>query len=57
LVIVATTWRHSSHDMPGPSVWDYKVHALGYDRRSPWRSDDLGGFSADVQRITRRGDE
>ncbi|HEU4523671.1 MAG TPA: hypothetical protein VFR62_01540 [Gemmatimonadales bacterium] len=51
-VIAETTWRHSSHDMPGPAVWDWHLHSLHYDRRSPWQRSDLG-FEADVEPITR----
>jgi hypothetical protein len=55
-VIAETTWRPSDNYQPGPATWDWRLHALGYDRTSAWPPDELG-FRADVKRITRGGDE
>jgi hypothetical protein len=49
-------WRPADNYRPGPATWDWRLHALGYDRTSAWQPDELG-FRADVKRITRGGDE
>jgi hypothetical protein len=51
-VIAETTWRPSDNYRPGPAIWDWRPHALGYDRTSAWQPDELW-FSTDVKRITR----
>jgi hypothetical protein len=51
-VIAETTWRPSDNYRPGPATWDWRLHALGYERRSPWRPDEFG-FGCEVERIAR----
>jgi hypothetical protein len=47
-----TAWRPPDNYQPGPAQWDWRLHGLGYDRRSPWQRSDLG-FEAAVEPITR----
>jgi hypothetical protein len=47
------TWRPSDNYQPGPATWDWSLHALGYDRRSPWLPEPLG-FGCIVQPVTRK---
>jgi hypothetical protein len=51
-VIAETTWRRSDNYQPGPAHWDWALHRLGYDRRSPWQPEPLG-FGCEVERIFR----
>jgi hypothetical protein len=51
-VIAEHVWRPDDNYRPGPAIWDWRLHALGYDRTSAWQPDELG-FSTDVKRITR----
>jgi hypothetical protein len=51
-VIAETTWRPSDNYQPGPATWDWALHRLGYDRRSPWQPEPLG-FACNVARIIR----
>jgi hypothetical protein len=51
-VIAETTWRPADNYQPGPATWDWALHRLGYDRRSPWQPEPLG-FGYEVERITR----
>jgi hypothetical protein len=50
--VASVTWRPSSSNQSGPADWDWHLHRLGYDRRSPWRPDGLG-FEATAARITK----
>jgi hypothetical protein len=50
--ITETTWRADNTNQSGPADWDWKLHALGFERRSPWKPDELFGFAADVIPIT-----
>jgi hypothetical protein len=49
-VITETTWRPSDNYQPGPATWDWRLHALGYERTSRWEPTDVG-FQATVQPI------
>jgi hypothetical protein len=49
--VTGTTWRPENYQS-GPSEWDWRLHRLGFERRSPWRPTELG-FAADVERIVR----
>jgi hypothetical protein len=49
-VITETTWRPSDNYQPGPATWDWHLHRLGYDRRSPWQPEPQG-FGCEVERI------
>jgi hypothetical protein len=52
-VIAETTWRDSSYDQPGPAAWDWRLHALGYERLTRWEPNALGS-QATVQPIIRK---
>jgi hypothetical protein len=45
-------WRPSDNYAPGPATWDWRLNALGYERRSPWRPDEFG-FGCNVEPIIR----
>jgi hypothetical protein len=47
-----TAWRPTDNYQPGPAQWDWRLHALGYERTSPWRPDELG-FACNVEPIIR----
>ena len=41
-VIAEMTWRPPDNYQPGPATWDWELHRLGYDRRSPWQPEPVG---------------
>ncbi|HET6918587.1 MAG TPA: hypothetical protein VFI46_03875 [Jiangellaceae bacterium] len=51
-MIAEHVWRPADNCQPRPATWDWALHALGYERRSPWRPDEFG-LACDVERITR----
>jgi hypothetical protein len=50
--IAETVWRPDNASQSGPADWDWKLHALRFERRSPWKPDELFWFAADVTPIT-----
>jgi hypothetical protein len=48
--VASVTWRASSTYQSGSADWDWHLHRLGYDRRSPWQPEPLG-FGCEVERI------
>jgi hypothetical protein len=55
-VVAETVLRPAGQYRPGPSNWDHQVNLLHYARTSPWRPDQLGGFTATVKVIFRADD-